>query len=121
MYDDEPELAGYEPGDGRPLRSARTLLAMRLVVIVGLIGFILPGIVTIVSVSADTARRSCARWVGYERPDAPASDARLELFGYGGPGWQCYTKNAFGGDKWIAPLGLIPAMPVLPNERPASS
>ncbi len=109
MTDEHPELAAYEPHEGRPLRSARTLLAMRVIVILGILGLVLPGIVTIVSVSTATATRACVAWVEYEVPDAASSSVRFELFGPGGAGWQCYSVGAFGGDRRVASLGIIPS------------
>jgi hypothetical protein len=67
-----------------------------------------------VSVASATASRSCAIWVHYVAPDAPGSSARFELFGPGGIGWECYSVGAFGGDRHIVSLGLIPGGPRLP-------
>jgi hypothetical protein len=121
MHDDEPELAGYEPGDGRPLRSPRLLLAMRVIVIVGVVGLVLPGILTTLHVAAVSAQEACRRWVAYASPEAPGSSARFELFGAGGIGWECYTRGAFGGDTHVASLGLIPGPPTLPRQQPTNS
>ena len=82
---------------------------MRVIVILGIIGLILPGMITIVTVSTATATRACTAWVNYEAPDAAASSVRFELFGPGGAGWQCYTVGAFGGDRRVASLGIIPS------------
>lgn len=109
MTDDHPELTGYEPSDARPLRSPRLLLTMRVLVIVGIVALILPGVVTIVSVSSATATRACVAWVEYETPDATSYSVRFELFGPGGVGWQCYSVGAFGGDRRVASLGIIPS------------
>lgn len=114
MTDEHPELAGYEPGDGRPLRSPRLLFAMRVIVIVGIVALLLPGIVTIFSVGGNTADRSCAQWVAFERPDATGFSARFEFFGPGGVGWQCYSVGGFGGDQLVASLGIIPSGARLP-------
>lgn len=114
MTDEHPELNGYEPGDGRPLRSPRLLFAMRVVVIVGIIALVLPGIITIFTVGGNTADRACARWVALERPDAASSSAVFEYFGPGGIGWQCYSVGAFGGDQLVASLGIIPSGARLP-------
>lgn len=117
-YDDEPELAGHVPSDDRPLRSRRRLLVLRVVVLVGLVALILPGIVTTVSVGSRTAQASCSIWVAYEEPGALGSEARFEFFGPGVVGWECYTVDAFGGDRHVASLGLIPGTPRLPaNEQ----
>lgn len=109
MTDDHPELAGYVPGDGRPLRSPHLVRTMRVVVILGIVALILPGIITTVSVGSSTAQRTCADWVAYEVPDAAGSSARFEMFGPGGMGWQCYSVGAFGGDARVVSLGIIPS------------
>ncbi len=114
MSDEHPELTGYEPGDGRPLRDPRTLMVMRVIVVTGILALILPGIVTTLSVGAATARTACQRWVDYETPEATGSSAVFELFGPGGVGWQCYSVGAFGDDEIVASLGLIPSGARLP-------
>jgi hypothetical protein len=121
MHDDEPELAGYDPGDGRPLRSPHTVLVMRVVVVIGLACLVLPGIITTLSVASTAAKEECRRWVAYESPSSPGSRAQFELFGAGGMGWQCYTSGAFGGDTLVASMGLIPGPPALPNLQPQNS
>ena len=56
-------------------------------------------------------------WDWYLKAKNPSP---FELFGTGGPGWQCYTVGAFGGDKNVASLGLIPISPRLsPVPKPA--
>jgi hypothetical protein len=112
-WDDEPELAGYEPGNGRPLRSRRLVITMRVVVVVGILCLVLPQVITAVTVASSTAQAACAAWVRYEAPEATGSSASFELFGAGGMGWECYTVGAFGGDRNVASLGLIPISPTL--------
>lgn len=113
--EEHPELAGYDPSDDRPLPTRkRRMFIMRIIVIVGVIALVLPGIVTTMSVGSATAEAACATWVRYLAPDARASSARFELFGAGGIGWECYGSDAFGGDRHVASLGLIPARPQLP-------
>lgn len=121
--DDEPELAGYVPSStGRPLRSPHLVRMMRLVVVLGIACLILPGVITGFSVAANTAHDACAAWVRYEAPGARGSSAQFELFGSGGMGWQCYTVGAFGGDRRVASLGLIPISPRLsPVPLPATN
>jgi hypothetical protein len=114
MHDDEPELAGYEPGDGRPLRSRRVLIGMRIVVVLGLLAFVVPEAMTTLMVAANSAQEACRRWVRYEVPSSPGYDARFEIFGPRGAGWDCYTSGAFGGDSLVATLGLIPGPPRIP-------
>jgi hypothetical protein len=115
LYDDEPELAGYEPthsGDphGRPVHPA-----LRVIVVLGLIALVLPSILTTIAVGSRTAQASCALWVAYEVPGAEGSIARFEVFGAGGLGWECYTVDSFGGDQHVASLGLIPGPPAIPR------
>jgi len=114
MSDEHPELSGYEPGDGRPLRSKRTVTMMRVVVVLALVGLVLPGIITTVSVASASAQSACAVWVAYSVAGDSGADARFEVFGPGGIGWECYSKGAFGGDEHIVSLGLIPGPPRLP-------
>ena len=112
-WDDEPELAGYQPGSGRPMRSRRVLFMLRAVVVVGILCLVLPQVITTATVAASTADTTCAAWVRYAAPDATGASARFELFGAGGPGWECYTVGAFAGDRNVASLGLIPVSPKL--------
>ena len=112
-WDDEPELAGYEPTRGRPLRSRRLVITMRVVVVVGILCLVLPQVITTVTVASSTAQEACLAWVRYEAPQATGASATFELFGANGMGWQCYTVGAFGGDKHVASLGLIPVSPKL--------
>ena len=115
MYDDEPELVGYDPGDGRPLRSPRMLLVMRIVVAVGIAWLVLPGVVGEVLLNARDAAESCKRWVRYENP-TDSSTVSFELTGAHGSGWQCYTaSSSFGGSQFVASLGWIPGPPQLPS------
>lgn len=90
------------------------MAVIRTVVILGVIALVLPGIVTTISVSSATAEAACATWVHYAAPDASGSSARFEIFGAGGIGWECYTVGAFGGDRHVASLGLIPGSAKLP-------
>ncbi len=117
MTDDHPELRGYEPGNGRPLRSPYLVWAMRVIVVVGILALVLPGILTTFRVGTETAVIACSRWVAYERPDASGSRAAFELFGPGGIGWQCYSVGGFGGDERVASLGIIPGPSRLPIPR----
>ncbi|TIH29950.1 hypothetical protein [Subtercola vilae] len=109
---DEPELAGYEPHGAKPLRSARAKTFMRVVVILGIAALVLPGILTTYGLAKATAQAACAANVAYRAPSATGANAKFELFGQGGIGWQCYSVGAYGGDRRpIAPLGLIPTYP----------
>ena len=121
MSDEHPELLGYEPGDGRPLRSPHLVRTMRIIVLLGIVALVLPGIITTASVATTTATNACHSWVAFEKPEAPSFSARFEFFGPGGVGWQCYSVGAFGGDVLVASLGIIPSGARLPVPAPASN
>jgi hypothetical protein len=105
--EEHPELAGYEPGDGRPLRHPMTLRIMRVVVVLGIIGLVLPTAYSAVSTNISVAHRACEIVVAQSDPRATAAEPRFE-FGADGPGWYCYSIE-FGGDEVLLRwLGLIP-------------
>jgi hypothetical protein len=112
--DDEPELAGYEPHD-RPLRSPHLVTAMRVVVVLGLIGLLLPGILVTISTANNTAQRTCAVYAAYYAPEAVRSGARFELVSAAGAGWNCYAVEYEGTEVLVQALGLIPGGPRLPS------
>ncbi len=112
--DDEPELAGYEPHE-RPMRGRRFVLALRIAVVLGLIGLVLPGILVTMATANRTALASCAAYTAYYAPEAVSFSARFEIFSDAGIGWNCYAVE-FGGDEiLLASLGLIPGGPRLPS------
>jgi hypothetical protein len=111
---EHPELAGYEPIGEPRARSRRTVVALRVVVIVGILALVLPETFTIVTVGAANAQRACHTWVKYAVPDAESASARFELFGPKGVGYECYAIGAFGGDRHVASLGLIPGPAMIP-------
>jgi hypothetical protein len=113
-YDVEPELAGYEPHD-RPLRRSRRSTTMRVVVIVGLLALVLPGILVTVITADRTAQTSCAAYTQYFAPEAVGSEARFDLFGPS-IGWNCYAQFFGGNELVIATLGLIPGGRPLPTQ-----
>ena len=121
VTDGHPELNEYEPGNGKPLRSKHTLRAMRVVVVLAILGLVLPGVVSTLSVASATAQSACETWVAYEVDGASGAEVRFEAFGPGGLGWECYSDGAFGGDRHIVSLGLIPGTPELPSGVPRDS
>ena len=110
VTDEHPELAGYEPYEEKPLRSKRMAWLLRLVVIAAIIGLVLPGLVTTVSVGTSNAMRACAYRVALVEPSLDSA-ARFELFGPGFLGWECYAVDPFSGDRHIDSMGLIPVAP----------
>ena len=119
-YDDEPELAGYEPHSEKPLRSPHLVRVMRIVVVLGLIGLVLPSILIGVSTANSTAQRSCEIYTTYLAPEAVTFSARFEFFSAAGAGWNCYAVSFGGAETLLAAMGIIPggarlpATPVVP-------
>lgn len=110
VTDEHPELAGYEPYEEKPLHSKRVAWLLRVVVIAAIIGLVLPGLVTSVSVGTSNAMRACAYRVALVEPSLDSA-ARFELFGPGFLGWECYAVDPFSGDRHIDSMGLIPVAP----------
>lgn len=112
-FEAEPELLGYEP-HARPV-GARRRMVMRIVVLVGLLALVLPGILVTVLTADRTAQYSCAAYTAYYAPEAIGSQARFDLFGPS-IGWNCYAQFFGGGEVVIASLGLIPGGRPLPTQ-----
>lgn len=110
----EPELAGYEPHH-RPVRRDRRRMVLRMVVIVGLVALVLPGILVAVITADRTAQYSCAAYTAYFAPEAVGSEARFDLFGPS-VGWNCYAQFFGGEELVVATLGLIPGGRPLPTQ-----
>lgn len=101
--------------DDRPLYSKRRRTALRVVVLVAVAALVLPVLINLYSVSAATAANACRSAVAYEVPDARGATVRFELFGPGFLGWECYAVGAFGGDRHVVSLGLVPGMVDIPH------
>lgn len=106
-----PELAIHDDDDSKPLHSNRRRRITQIVVLLCIIGLVLPTILTTMGVATSTAERACEITVSYAVPDAGGSRAAFELFGAGGPGWQCYAVNQSGAERHVAPLGFLPGIP----------
>ena len=120
-FDDEPELAGYEPHGDRPLRSPHLVTVMRVVVIIGLVGLLLPGILVTASTASNTAARTCAVYTAYYAPAAVDFSSRFEFFSPAGVGWNCYAIGYDGDELLVRSLGLIPGGVRLPAAPTQSS
>lgn len=108
MHDDDPpELRGYVPSEGKPLRHPMTVRVMRVVIVLGIIGFIVPGLYATVVLQNRAAVAECGALVAARAPGATAS-ARFELAGPGGPSWYCYASDFGGHEVLVDSLGLIP-------------
>ena len=112
--DDEPELAGYQPHD-RPLRSPHLKTVMRVVVVVGLIGLLLPGILVTLSTASRTATVACSIYTAYYAPEAVSYSARFELVSAAGMGWNCYAVEYGGDELLVRSLGIIPGAVTVPS------
>ena len=109
MSDFHPELSGYEPPDAsRPLRGRRTVLLIRVAVVLGLVALVVPGILTTLSIATATAVRACTSAVARYYPGSEGIDARFEFSGAGGFGWQCYAIDQNERETFVVPLGIIP-------------
>lgn len=118
-YDDEPELAGYQPQGDRPLRSPHLKTVMRVVVVIGLVGLLLPGILVTLSTASRTAAVTCSVYTAYYAPEAVSSSARFELVSPAGVGWNCYAVAYGGGEVLVRAMGIIPGgvrIPTTPTE-----
>lgn len=111
MSDNHPELNGYEPYAEKPLRKPLFTWLLRAVVILAVLGLVLPGILTTVSVASSNAQRACAYRVAVADPQASGYIAKFEVFGPGGLGWECYSADSFDGAHHIDSMGLIPVAP----------
>lgn len=114
-YEYEPELAGYEPVGEKPLRSPHLYTVMRVVIVIGLVGLVLPGILIGVATANATADRSCAQYTAYFAPEAVRYSARFELVSASGMGWNCYAVAFGGGETLIAAMGFIPGSARVPQ------
>lgn len=117
MSDQHPELEGA-PDDDRPVRGDRRRRALRITVLIALGALVLPLVLSAYSVAYSAAARACSVYAANYRAGADFR-VSLELFGEGGPGWQCFAVSASGVATPLANLGLLPAAPraVLPGER----
>jgi hypothetical protein len=120
VNDLHPELDG-EPHDDGPVYGERRRRALRITVLVALAALVLPLLLSVYAVAQSAAQRSCA--VSVTAYDTTAAGARVafDLFGRGGPGWECFAIADNGSETLIAEFGVLPGAPRLvdPDERHA--
>ncbi|AWB89806.1 hypothetical protein [Homoserinimonas hongtaonis] len=121
MSDDHPELAGYEPFEEKPLRGQRFSLLLRVVVVLAVLGLILPGVFTTVSVGTRNAQLACDYRGALAVPGAPSYEATFELFGPGVIGWECYALDQLGKRIHVDSMGFIPVAPGVSGPRVPTS
>lgn len=117
MSESHPELDG-EPHDDRPVHGERRRRALRITVLIALGALLLPLVLSAYGVAYSAAVRVCAAYVATYDVRA-GYRVSLEIFGDGGPGWQCFAVSTSGVATPIANLGLLPAAPrpPAPDER----
>lgn len=113
-----PELAEYDPGENRPVHSATRTRVLRVMVVLGLTGLVLPGVLVTISTQLSTADAACRIVVAAAAPDSVGAVARFELTGAEGPGWYCYAQRYGGGEILLRSLGLIPGLTDVPVGDP---
>jgi hypothetical protein len=87
------------------------MLLLRLVVLLAVLGLVLPGIITTVSLGARNAELACDYRGTITNPGSPRYEARFELLGPGGLGWECYATDRLGDEHHVDSMGLIPVAP----------
>lgn len=105
--DDPPELRGYEPGEGKPLRHPLTVRVMRVAIVLGIVGLVVPSLYATIGLQSRTAAAECARLLDVGTYAAQPV-ARFDLLGPAGPSWYCYARDLAGNERVVAALGLIP-------------
>lgn len=113
--DEEPELAGYLPIERTSLYRRRRQRGMRILVLVAVAALVIPGALSTLSLAQRTAENTCAVYVRRYQPRAAGSTAHFDVFGPRGPGWDCYSVGAGGGETFLVLLGLIPSAPLPPS------
>lgn len=107
VVDDPPELSGYVPHEDRPLRGPLVMRIMRITIVLGVVGLVLPGLLGTIALQSRNADVLCEYEIASHRyPGQP--DARFELLGPVGPGWYCYARAFDGREVLVRSLGLIP-------------
>lgn len=100
----------------RPLYGKRRKRLIRALVFITVGAMLLPGFLSLYTVSAAAATRACVVATINEAPDASGVSTPFELFGPGIIGWECYATGTFGGTRHIISLGLFPGLVTLPQQ-----
>lgn len=83
------------------------LRVMRVTIVLGVGGLILPGLYATLALQARTAAVVCAQALsGGTLGVDPV--ARFEVLGPVGPSWYCYARGFDGREVLVRALGLIP-------------
>jgi len=103
--------AADDEHDDRPVRGPRRQRILRVVVLVALSALVLPLVLSLANVAHAAASRACAITVNRYDASAMGSRVTFDLFGPGGAGWLCFADQPGRGDRLLANLGVIPAVP----------
>ncbi|WP_139417756.1 hypothetical protein [Agromyces laixinhei] len=121
MSEPHPELMGDDGDDEArgPVYGERRRRVIRVTVLVAIGAMLLPIVLSIFGTAQSAAQRACAVYAAQFDSDAAGGRVAFELFARGGPGWQCFSVTANGGETLIAVLGLLPGAPrpIGPDER----
>jgi hypothetical protein len=112
-----PELRDSEPDDERPLRHPAMQHVVRVIVVIGILALIVPGVVFSIITANNTAQVACRLVVAEKAPDSVSSEPRFELLGADGPGWYCYARDFDGTETMLQALGLIPEVRWVPADN----
>lgn len=105
--DEPPELAGYVPAEGKPLRHPLTVRVMQVVIVLGIIGLVVPSLYATFALQAESAAVICERLTSTVTNGADPI-ARFEILGPAGPSWYCYAREFGGREVLLDSLGPIP-------------
>jgi Tfp pilus assembly protein PilE len=98
MSDFHPELSDSDSDDDqRPLRSKRMLTVMRVVVVLGVLALILPGVITTLHLAKVTAANACLAAVARYYPLAESNSSRFELAAPAGSDGSVTPSTAMSG------------------------
>jgi hypothetical protein len=83
------------------------LRVMRVTIVLGVIGLIVPGLYATLALQARTAAVLCERAVSVGTLGVDPV-TRFEIAGPAGPSWYCYARTFDGRETLVRALGLIP-------------
>jgi hypothetical protein len=101
------------------VRHPVTITVMRVVIVIGVVALVLPGLIYTIGMQIQTADAACRIVVRADDTEAVGAVARFQLGGGNGPGWYCYAKSFDGSELMLRALGLIPGLSYQPSGTPA--
>jgi hypothetical protein len=101
------------------VRHPLTIKVMRVVIVIGVIALVLPGVIYTIGMQIQTADAACRIVVRSGDTEAVGAVARFQVWGGNGPGWYCYARSFDGSELMLRALGLIPGLNYQPSGTPA--